>query len=152
MNKLSLVIVVALFMFFAATTSSAELTPQINAPNNNAAPSENASSQPYPQIDISGYKKWESKQVSVDDMRNYFTAISQLGYSPNLTGGPWQERLQLRIIGQLSENLSVGYDLEQQPETPEKYDVRVKYYNNELTFGDINANFSGNEFLATSKF
>jgi hypothetical protein len=143
-KKFSLAIIVALLMALAATASLAELAAQTETGQTPA--------QLYPQIDISGYKKWESKQVSIDDMRNYFTAISQLGYSPNLTGGPWQERLQLRIVGQLSENLSVGYDLEQQPETPEKYDVRVKYDNNELTFGDINANFSGNEFLATSKF
>jgi hypothetical protein len=106
----------------------------------------------YPQIDISGFKKWEHKEVSVSPNSNYFTGISQLGgYSPLVSGGPWQERLQLRIIGQLSENLSVSYDLDQEPETPEKFDVKVKYYNNELTFGDINATFAGNEFVSTTK-
>jgi hypothetical protein len=109
-------------------------------------------SQTYPQIDISGFKKWEHKEVSVSPNSNYFTGLTQLGgYSPLASGGPWQERLQLRIVGQLSENLSVSYDLDQQPETPEKFDVKVKYYNNELTFGDINATFSGNEFVSTTK-
>lgn len=103
----------------------------------------------YPQIDISGFKKWEHKEVKVDPNRNYFAGLTQLGgFYPTFTGGPWQERLQLRILGQLSENLSVTYDLEQQPETPEKFDVKVKYFNNELTFGDFNANFSGNEFVS----
>lgn len=106
----------------------------------------------YPQIDIAGFKKWEHKSVSVSPQSNYFAGLTQLGgYSPTLTGGPWQERLQLRIIGQLSENLSVSYDLDQQPETPEKFDVKVKYYNTELTFGDLNATFSGNEFISTTK-
>jgi len=112
-----------------------------------------AAEQTYPQLDISGFKKWEHKKVEVDPSRNYFTGLSQLGgFYPTFTGGPWQERLQLRILGQLSENLSVTYDLEQQPETPDKFDVKVKYYNNELTFGDFNANFSGNEFVSASKF
>ncbi len=107
----------------------------------------------YPQLDISGFKKWEFKSAKVSPQKNYFTGLTQLGgFSPTLTGGPWQERLQLRILGQLSENLSVSYDLEQQPETPDRYDVKVKYYNNELSFGDITANFSGNEFASTSKY
>jgi len=109
--------------------------------------------QAYPQLDISGFKKWEYKDATVDPARNYFAGLTQLGgYYPTFTGGPWQERLQLRIVGQLSENLSVTYDLEQQPETPERYDVKVKYYNNELTFGDFSASFTGNEFATTSKF
>ncbi|MBN2058187.1 MAG: hypothetical protein JW782_05280 [Candidatus Saganbacteria bacterium] len=107
----------------------------------------------YPQLDISGFKKWEYKKVDVKPSSNYFSGLTQLGgYYPTFTGGPWQERLQLRIIGQLSENLSVTYDLEQQPETPDRYDVKVKYYNNELTFGDFTANFTGNEFASASKF
>lgn len=108
--------------------------------------------QAYPQIDIAGFKKFENKKVDVDSSRNYFAALSHLGgFYPTFTGGPWQERLQLRLLGQLSQNLSVSYDLEQQPETPEKYDVKVKYDNNELTFGDINASFAGNEFVSASK-
>jgi len=107
----------------------------------------------YPQLDISGFKKWEYKKADVTPNKNYFSGLTQLGgYYPTFTGGPWQERLQLRIIGQLSENLSVTYDLEQQPETPDRYDVKVKYYNNELTFGDFTANFTGNEFATASKF
>lgn len=107
----------------------------------------------YPQLDISGFKKWEYKKAEVDPPGNYFAGLTQLGgFYPTFTGGPWQERLQLRIVGQLSEHLSVAYDLEQQPETPDRYDVKVKYYNNELTFGDFTANFSGNEFASTSKY
>jgi hypothetical protein len=107
----------------------------------------------YPQLDISGFKKWEYKKADVSPNKNYFSGLTQLGgFYPTFTGGPWQERLQLRILGQLSENLAVTYDLEQQPETPDRYDVKVKYYNSELTFGDFTANFSGNEFASTSKF
>ncbi|MFA5034682.1 MAG: hypothetical protein WC500_02765 [Candidatus Margulisiibacteriota bacterium] len=111
-----------------------------------------AQSESYPQIDISGYKKYETKTVSVIPDKQYFNALSQLGgFMPTYSGGPWQERLQLRILGQLSKDLSVSYDLEQQPESPERFDVKVKYYNTELAFGDLTANFSGNEFVSASK-
>ncbi|MBU0687556.1 MAG: hypothetical protein KKB81_06910 [Candidatus Margulisbacteria bacterium] len=106
----------------------------------------------YPQLEIYGYKKYEYKQVYVEPMSNYFTGISQVGYSPTYSGGPWQERLVLMITGKLSETLAVTYDLEQQPETPDKYNVKVKYNQHELTFGDITANFSGNEFASISKY
>jgi len=106
----------------------------------------------YPQLDISGFKKWEYKKAEVSPSSKYFSGLSQLGgFYPTFTGGPWQERLRLQIFGKLSENLSATYDLEQQPETPERYNVKVKYYETELSFGDISANFSGNEFAATSK-
>jgi hypothetical protein len=107
----------------------------------------------YPQLDISGFKKWEYKKAEVTPTKNYFSGLTQLGgFYPTFTGGPWQERLRLKILGQLSKDLSVTYDLEQQPETPDKYDIKVKYLNNELTFGDFTANFSGNEFASASKF
>lgn len=116
------------------------------------APAE-ISSQVFPQLDIQGYKKWEFKQSTVDPSKNYFSGLTQLGgYIQTYTGGPWQERLQLRIMGRLSEDLAVSYDLEQQPENPDKYNVNVKYDNNELTFGDLTANYTGNEFAATSRY
>lgn len=106
----------------------------------------------YPQLDISGFKKWEYKKADVSPSKNYFSGLTQLGgYYPTFTGGPWQERLQLKIFGQLSNELGVTYDLEQQPETPDRYDVTVKYNNHALTFGDLSANFSGNEFAQASK-
>ncbi len=151
MRKLSgLIILCSVFCVLCSTFSHAE--------------------QAYPQIDISGFKKWERKDVDVDPKRNYFAGLTQLGgFYPTFSGGPWQERLQLRILGQLSEALSVTYDLEQQPETPEKFDVKVKYAPvgevgggggaagvglgaTELTFGDFTANFSGNEFVSASKY
>jgi hypothetical protein len=67
-------------------------------------------------------------------------------------GGPWQEKLKLNIIGKLTEKLSVSYDLEQQPDMPDKFDVKVTYDKTELTFGDLQANFSENEFVSTSKY
>ena len=119
-----------------------------------AAADSPASNNPlYPQLDIQGYKKYEYRRVDVDPIKNYFNALTQIGgFTPTYTGGPWQERLLLKITGKLSERLSVSYDLSQQPEEPDRYDVNVKYDNNTLTFGDLNANFTNNEFASTSKF
>lgn len=103
----------------------------------------------YPQINISGYKDYSYNSLNVDEMQNLFTAQSMLG--GYYTGAPWQEKLQLRIIGKLNEKLSVSYDLEQMPDMPDKFDVKVDYDKTELTFGDIQANFSENEFVSASK-
>lgn len=111
-----------------------------------------ARAETYPQLDISGYKKYEYKNVEVKPISNYFLGISQVGYSPTYSGGPWQERLMLMISGKLSQRLTVGYDLEQQPETPDKYDVSVQYDKHKLTFGDINTKFTGNDFASVSKY
>lgn len=104
----------------------------------------------YPQIDITGYKKYEYTSLNVDNIQNLFQAQAMLG--GYYIGGPWQEKLKLRIIGKLTEKLSVSYDLEQMPEMPEKLDVKVVYDKTELTFGDFQANFGGNEFVSASKY
>lgn len=108
----------------------------------------------YPKIDVSGYKKWEYSKPDVQPEANYFLGLTHLGgYYPGASGGPWQERLQLQIMALLTEKLAVSYDIEQQPEIPDKYDVKVSYdKKHELTFGDVNTTFSGNEFASSTKF
>ena len=107
----------------------------------------------YPKVDITGFKKWEYRGAHVSPSSNYFAGLTQLGgFSPTATGTPWQERLQLKITAQLSEKLRVSYDIEQQPEAPEHYNVVLNYDNkHELIFGDFSATFSGNEFASTTK-
>jgi len=68
------------------------------------------------------------------------------------SGGPWQEKLKLAIIGKLTDKLSVSYDLEQQPDMPDRFNVKVDYDKTELTFGDFGASFTDNEFASTSKY
>ncbi|MFH1710634.1 MAG: hypothetical protein ABH860_06200, partial [bacterium] len=108
------------------------------------------SAETYPQIDVTGYKQYSYSNLNVDEIQNLFRAQAMLG--GYYAGGPWQEKLRLRIIGKLTEKLSVSYDLEQQPDMPDKFDVKVTYDKTELTFGDFQANFSGNEFVSTSKY
>jgi hypothetical protein len=106
----------------------------------------------YPKVDISGYKKWEYKNASVDPAANYFLGLTHLGGFTPFSTGPWQERLKLKVQAQLHEKLAVSYDIEQQPEAPDKYNVKLTYDDkHELTFGDFNAEFSGNEFASTTK-
>jgi len=79
-----------------------------------------------------------------------FQAQSLLG--GYYTGNPLQEKLKLRILGKLNERLSISYDIEQQPDMPDKSDVKVTYDRTELTFGNMQATFGGNEFVSTSKY
>ncbi len=104
----------------------------------------------YPQVDVTGYKQYSYTSLNVDEIQNLFAAQALLG--GYYAGGPWQERLKLNIIGKLTEKLSVSYDLEQQPDMPDKFDVKVTYDKTDLTFGDLQANFGENEFVSTSKY
>ncbi len=106
----------------------------------------------YPKINISGFKKWEYKTVDVNPKSNYFLGVTQIGYSPTTSGLSWQEKLRLAITAELSKKLKVIYNIQQEPEMPEKFDVRVNYDDkHELIFGDINATFSNNEFASATK-
>jgi hypothetical protein len=103
----------------------------------------------YPQIDVSGYKQYDYTQLKVSPIENLFAAQAILG--GYYAGTPLQEKLKLNITGKLTEKLSVSYDLEQQPDTPDTFNVKVTYDKTNLTFGDFQANFAGNEFVSTSK-
>lgn len=106
----------------------------------------------YPQFSVSGYKKWSFYGTTVSPESNTLLAQTQLGgFTTSLTSGPWQERLLLKINSKLSEHLSVAYDIEQDPDTPQTANVDVKYDNTELTFGDFTSTFNINQFATTTK-
>ena len=112
-----------------------------------------AFAQTYPQFDISGFKKWKFQKMTADPVSNYYLAQTQLGWiSGTASSGPWEERLSLKIDSKINEHLSVSYDIEQEPETPQKSNVKVKYDNYELSFGEFSANFSENEFISANKY
>lgn len=108
----------------------------------------------YPQFDISGFKKWQYYKIQVSPQSNYYLAQTQLGGLSSTLGlsGPLQERLLLKIDSKLSEHLKVSYDILQEPESPQKSDVKVTYDGTELTFGDFTAAFAGNEFVSATKY
>lgn len=106
----------------------------------------------YPKVDISGYKIWEYKTLDVDPKSNYFLGLTQIGYSPTSSGLSWQEKLKLGITAELSQKLKVTYNIVQEPESPETFDVRVNYDDkHELIFGDMSATFKQNEFTSATK-
>ncbi|MBU1026336.1 MAG: hypothetical protein KKA31_01235 [Candidatus Margulisbacteria bacterium] len=112
-----------------------------------------ALAQSYPEVDISGYKKWEYRDAKVTPSRNYFQGLTYLGgFSPTATGSPWQERLKLNIVTKLSDKLTITYDVTQTPEAPDSFSTRVNYDDkHELVFGEFMATFSGNEFASATK-
>lgn len=108
----------------------------------------------YPNLQIDGYKTWEFSKVTVTPETNTLLAQSYLGgITPTAKGKAfdWKEKMQLGIVGNLSEKLSVSYDLEQQPDMPDRYDITVTYDQTQLTFGDFNATIDGNEFATINK-
>lgn len=106
----------------------------------------------YPNVDVDGYKKWEYRDPSVTPNTQFFSGITHLGYYPTLTGGKIQERLQLKIQGEFSDDISLSAEIEQQPELPDQYKIRARNGPTEVLFGNINASFTGNEFASASKF
>ncbi len=60
-------------------------------------------------------------------------------------------RYHIGIDGQINEKLSVHYDVEQEPDFPGVYDIRVKYDRSELTFHNLNAQFDNGEFVHVKK-
>ena len=108
----------------------------------------------YPQFDVKGYSKYEFFNLGVDPKTNFFLAQTNLGSVSQTLGvsGPWQNRLKLQINGKLSELVALAYDIEQEPELPQKSDVVMDYGTNKLTFGDFSADYKGNEFATATKF
>jgi hypothetical protein len=104
----------------------------------------------YPNLQIDGYKEWNLTWANINPSSNLLQAQSYLsGVRP--TPFDWREKMQLKIMGSISERLSVSYDLEQQPEMPEKYDIVIQYDNHKLTFGDFTGEISGNDFASINK-
>ncbi len=60
-------------------------------------------------------------------------------------------KYNIQIDGQLDEDLTVHYDIEQEPDFPGKYDVKVNYKDKELTFFHYDADFNNGEFIAIKK-
>ncbi|KPJ65152.1 hypothetical protein AMJ44_10850 [candidate division WOR-1 bacterium DG_54_3] len=92
-----------------------------------------AAQKKYPQLAISGYKRWLYSKFDVDPTVNYYLALGDRLPA----NGPWAEELQLYISGQLSENLSVNYDLNQNAFTAGRFNVDVNFHNYSLLFGHL---------------
>ena len=60
-------------------------------------------------------------------------------------------RYKIGIDGKLDDNLSLHYDIEQEPDFPGKYDVQIKYKQHELTFYDFDADYDNGEYINVKK-
>jgi hypothetical protein len=140
-----------LFIFYLATACLAADNPQ---PEQTTAQKETASSAE-PKLFIEGYKLWNFSHVEINPLSNLFLAQTYFeGIRPTPTGRlfDWREKLKLRIDGQVSDKVSVSYDLLQDPDLPpDQYNITITYDKTKLTFGDFTANITGNEFATLTK-
>ena len=114
----------------------------------------------YPQLDVDGF--YEMKISG----RDYSPKLGELSATDNrwgmiqrdpvytklpsdvLLGSPkFDMRFRFNIDGKLADDLSVHYDIEQEPDFPGKYDVAVKYQKQDLTFFHLDAEFKNGEFI-----
>ncbi|MBU0579873.1 MAG: hypothetical protein KKA19_01745, partial [Candidatus Margulisbacteria bacterium] len=122
-----------------------------------ALPREGATPGQYPKLNIEGYKEYEfMKMEKAGDPLQYENDESYKKATAKIlptagSSGLLRERLRLDIEGKLSEKLSVSYHLEQEPDLPDKFDIKVKYDKTELTFGDFDASFRTREFIDFNK-
>jgi len=101
----------------------------------------------YPQIAISGYKKWIYDKIAVSPLsqyNNYFEYQRRYDY----TSVPWNEPLTLGIDAVLSNDLYVKYFIQQDPRMRDYNELTLKYKGNlELTSSGYLSLFDENEFL-----
>ncbi|MFC1596241.1 hypothetical protein ACFL4D_03045, partial [Candidatus Margulisiibacteriota bacterium] len=113
-----------------------------------------ASADEYPQLDIMGYKEYNLTQSGLGgntDLAKKQSLYKKFPTNISNQAFKWEERLSLYIAGKLSEDLAVSYSLEQEPDFPDRYDIKVKYQRHELNFGHFNADFKGGDFISFSK-
>ncbi len=65
--------------------------------------------------------------------------------------GRYEHRLRLRIDAKLDEKLSAIYDIEQEPDFPAKYDIKVIHDKTQLQFFNFDVNIAGTSFANASK-
>ncbi|MFC1478209.1 hypothetical protein ACFL57_01980 [Candidatus Margulisiibacteriota bacterium] len=108
----------------------------------------------YPQLDILGYKEYnltQSKLGGNTELAKQEELYKEFPTNLRNQAFKWEERLSLYIAGKLSEDLSVSYSLEQEPDFPDRFDIRVKYKTHQLSFGHFNAEFEGGDFISFNK-
>lgn len=60
-------------------------------------------------------------------------------------------RSKINIEGKLAEDLFVYYNITQEPDTPDVYDVQIKYKSQDFKFFNFDSSFKSGEFLSVSK-
>jgi opacity protein-like surface antigen len=111
-------------------------------------------------LDVNGFYeiKWSGRDQSIRDANDsrYLTLINDPIYNKiprDVLPGPIrsEHRFNIKIDGQINDELSVHYDIEQEPDFPGKYDIKIKHKTRELIFYHYDADFSNGSFVKTKK-
>jgi hypothetical protein len=114
----------------------------------------------YPDLDIAGFFEGKfsgrdySPKTATGSMLQTIRSDPIYNKLPRdvLLGSPKLDiRYKVNIDGKLSEDLSVHYDVEQEPDFPGKYDIQVKYKKSTLSFHFLDANFQNGDFINVKK-
>ncbi|MCP4049856.1 MAG: hypothetical protein GY730_04030 [bacterium] len=114
----------------------------------------------YPDLNVSGFYEGKYSQRNYEPKTVTSSLWETIRKDPVynklprdvLIGDPKIEfRYKFNIDGKLDDDLSVHYDVEQEPDFPGKYDIRVKYKKTDLTFYHFDAEFKNGEFINIKK-
>lgn len=120
-------------------------------------------------------RRSRNKNLNIDVDGFYEVKVSGRDYTPNDPTDPRWEKIindeaykkiprnvligpsrldisyDIEINGQLDDDLTIKYDIEQEPQLPGRYDVEVKHKDKTLTFFDLEANFKDGEYIDVRK-
>jgi hypothetical protein len=114
----------------------------------------------YPDLNIAGFYEGKLSQRNYNPKSPTSSVWETIRKDPiynklprDVLLGPakFDMRYKFNIDGQLSKDLSVHYDVEQEPDFPGKYDIRVKHKKTELTFYHFDAEFKNGDFINVKK-
>jgi len=114
----------------------------------------------YPNLDISGFHETKYSGRDFTPKSPTDSRLETIRKDPFydklprevLVGSPRLDiRYKINIDGKLSKDLSVHYDIEQEPDFPGKYDVRIDYQKTKLTFGHFDATLVDGELINIRK-
>jgi len=120
-------------------------------------------------------RRARNKNLNIDVNGFYEVKVSGRDYSPNDPTDPRWEKIindeayrkiprnvligpakldityDIEIDGKLNDDLSLSYDIEQEPDLPGKYDVEVEYKDKKLSFFDLDVDFQHGEYINVKK-
>ncbi len=113
---------------------------------------EKAQEEPFikPNLDFSGYvqEKVSSKVIN-GNRTQAFNDSDYKALPADLKEGAFdiEQRSQLMIAGKLNKDIELDYNIEQQPDFPQKTDIVVKIKKSKLQFGDFSKTFQSGELI-----
>ncbi|MGE4170434.1 MAG: hypothetical protein AB7F28_06915 [Candidatus Margulisiibacteriota bacterium] len=131
-------------------------SPYLDTPNRDSFRYPFPPPNPYPDLNLAGFyegkisgRNYEPKSVTDPRWNTIRNDPIYNKLPPDvLVGDPRIElRYRFNVDGKLDEDLAVHYDIEQEPDFPGKYDIKVKYKKTEMTFWQFDSEFKNGEFI-----